>query len=169
MRLEIGIIALVEEVLGVPAERHARFDWLINKPFVAHFKPFVAHFGEHYPMILNLFELMGDNREGLFAKADEYLVPDAYFPDPYHFIFEFDELQHFMTFRKETLGAYREDFPLAFNRQKYIQFCVKYEDAAIQKGSDRFRRKTADFQFINGRTAQRAFFDTLRDLLPPYA
>jgi len=162
MRLEIGIIALVEEVLGVPAERHARFDWLINKPFV-------AHFGEHYPMILNLFELMGDNREGLFAKADEYLVPDAYFPDPYHFIFEFDELQHFMTFRKETLGAYREDFPLAFNRQKYIQFCVKYEDAAIQKGSDRFRRKTADFQFINGRTAQRAFFDTLRDLLPPYA
>ena len=32
MRLEIGIIALVEEVLGVPAERRAQFDWLINKP-----------------------------------------------------------------------------------------------------------------------------------------
>lgn len=63
MRLEIGIIALVEEVLGAPAERYARFDWLTNRPFV-------THFGEHYPMILDFFELMGDNREGLFAKAD---------------------------------------------------------------------------------------------------
>ena len=52
MRLEIGIIALVEEVLGVPAERRAQFDWLINKP-----SP--AHFGEYYPRIVDLFEKMG--------------------------------------------------------------------------------------------------------------
>ena len=68
MRLEIGIIALVEEALGVPAERRAQFDWLINKPSA-------THFGEYYPRIINLFEEMGGDREGLSAKADGHLTP----------------------------------------------------------------------------------------------
>ena len=160
MRLEIGIIALVEEVLGVPAERRAQFEWLINKPLA-------AHFGEYYPMILDLFDQMGGDPEGLSAKAHGYLTPDAYFPEPYHFIFEFDELQHFTAFRQQTLGVYLEDLALGFDRQAYTQFCVKHQEAAIQKGTDRFRRKTADFPFFNGRAAQRALFDTFRDWLPP--
>lgn len=160
MRLEIGIIALVEEVLGVPAKRRARFDWLMNKPHT-------AHFGTHYPKIIDLFEQMGGDLQGLFAKADGYLVPDAYFPAPYHFIFEFDELQHFTGFRKQSLVTYPADLPLAFDRQRYVQFCITHQEAAIQKGTDRFRRKTADFPFANGRAAQRAFFDTFRDWLPP--
>jgi hypothetical protein len=160
MRLEIGIIALIEEVLGVRAQRRAQFDWLINKPLA-------EHFGEHYPMVIDLFEQMGGDRGGLFAKVDGYLIPDAYFPEPYHFIFEFDELQHFTVFRQQTLVRYPEDLLLAFNRPQYIQFCVEYHESAIQKGTERFRRKTADFPFVNGRAAQRAFFDTFRDVLPP--
>ena len=160
MRLEIGIIALVEEVLGVPAERRAQFEWLINKPLE-------AHFGEYYPMIIDLFDQMDGDKEGLFAKADGYLTPDAYFPAPYHFIFEFDELQHFTAFRQQTLGVYPENLALGFDRQAYTQLCVKHQEAAIRKGTDRFRRKTADFPFPNGRAAQRAFFDTFRDWLPP--
>jgi hypothetical protein len=160
MRLEIGIIALVEEILGVPAERRAQFDWLINKPLS-------AHFGKYHPMVLDLFAQMGGDQDGLFSKADGYLVPDAYFPEPYHFIFEFDELQHFTMFRTQTLVVYPEELSVAFDRQKYLQFCAKHQEAAIQKGPDRFRRKTADFPFINGRAAQRAFFDAFRDWLPP--
>ena len=105
MRLEIGIIALVEEVLGVPAERRAQFDWLINKP-----SP--AHFGQYYPRIVNLFEKMGGDWKGLSTKADGHLTPDAYFPAPYNFIFEFDELQHFTVFRQITLDFYSEDLAL---------------------------------------------------------
>ena len=160
MRLEIGIIALVEEVLGIPAERRAQFDWLINKPSQ-------AHFGEYYPRIADLFEKMGGDWAGLSAKADGHLTPDAYFPAPYNFIFEFDELQHFTAFRHRTLGVYSEDLALGFDRQAYLQLCVKHQERAIQKGTDRFRRKTADFPFRNGRAAQRAFFDTFRDWLPP--
>ena len=37
MRLEVGIIALVAEVLGVPADRGAQFEWLKNKPTPEHF------------------------------------------------------------------------------------------------------------------------------------
>ena len=160
MRLEIGIIALVEEVLGVPAERRAKFHWLVNKPLA-------AHFVHYYPLVMDLFKQMGGARQGMFTKADGYLTPDAYFPEPYRFIFEFDELQHFTAFRKQTLLAYPADLSVAFDRQEYLRFCTEYEDAALQKGTDRFRRKTADFPFPNGRAAQRALFDTFRDWLPP--
>ena len=159
MRLEVGIIALVEEVLEAPAERRAQFDWLINKP-----SP--IHFGKYYPKIVDLFEKMDGDWAGLSAKADGYLTPDAYFPAPYNFIFEFDELQHFTAFRQVTLGDYPEDLALGFDRQSYLQLCGKHQEMAIQKGTDRFRRKTADFPFPNGRAAQRAFFDTFRDWLP---
>ena len=37
----------------------------------------------------------------------------------------------------------------------------------MQRDPDRFRRRTADFPYVNGRAAQRAFFDTFRDWLPP--
>ena len=102
MRLEVGIIALVAEALGVPAERRAQFEWLKNKPTA-------EHFGEHYPKILRLFEELGGDKGGLFGKADGYLIPDAYFPEPYHFIFEFDELQHFTARRQKTLTLYPAD------------------------------------------------------------
>ena len=160
MRLEVGIIALVEEVLGVPAERRAQFDWLINKPLS-------EHFGPHHAKIINLFGQMGGDIDGMAAKADGHLTPDAYFPDPYHFIFEFDELQHFTAFRQQTLMAYPVNLPLGFEPNTYLRFCAEYKDAALQKGTDRFRRKTADFPFVNGRAAQRALFDTFRDWLPP--
>ena len=160
MRLEVGIIALVAEALGVPAERHAQFEWLINKPTA-------EHFGVHYPKILRLFEELGGDKGGLFGKADGYLTPDAYFPEPYNFIFEFDELQHFTAPRQKTLTHYPGDVPLAFNRGQYLRFCAEHHEPALRKGTDRFRRKTVDFPFVNGRAAQRAFFDTFRDWLPP--
>lgn len=160
MRLEVGIIALVAEVLGVPAERRAQFDWLRNKPAP-------EHFGVHYPKILSLFDQLGGDKDGLLGKADGYLTPDAYFPEPYHFIFEFDELQHFTAPRQKTLTLYPENAPLAFDKRQYLRFCEEYHEPALRKGTDRFRRKTADFPFVNGRAAQRAFFDTFRDWLPP--
>ena len=160
MRLEVGIIALVAEVLGVPADRHAQFDWLTNKPTA-------EHFGEHYSKSLQLFEELGGDKDGLFGKADGYLTPDAYFAEPYNFIFEFDELQHFTVPRQKTLALYPAEVSLAYDRGQYLRFCAEYHEAAVRKGTDRFRRKTADFPFVNGRAAQRAFFDTFRDWLPP--
>ncbi|MDE0041429.1 MAG: hypothetical protein OXT74_05300 [Candidatus Poribacteria bacterium] len=160
MRLEVGIIALVAEVLGVPADRGAQFDWLRNKPTA-------EHFGDFYPNILHLFEGLGGDKDGLFGKADGYLTPDAYFPEPYNFIFEFDELQHFTAPRQKSLTLYPAEVPLAFDREQYLRFCAEHHESALRKGTDRFRRKTADFPFVNGRAAQRAFFDTFRDWLPP--
>ncbi|MDE0635063.1 MAG: hypothetical protein OXI43_04310 [Candidatus Poribacteria bacterium] len=160
MRLEVGIIALVEEALGTTAEKRAQFDWLCNKPSR-------EHFGDYYDILMELYDELRGDWEGTSAKADGFLTPDAYFPEPYHFIFEFDELQHFTQFREQTFRFYPEDVPLAYAPEKYLKFCQQYHTEALAKGPDRFRRATADFPYVNGRAAQRAFFDTFRDWLPP--
>ena len=160
MRLEIGIIRLVEEVIGIPAERRAQFDWLRNKPRR-------EDFGEHYDAVIALYTALEGDWEGTTAKVDGYLTPDAYFPEPYHFIFEFDELQHFTGFRERTFQFYPANIEIGYAPEQYRQFCQEYQIAALAKGPDRFRRRTADFPYTNGRAAQRAFFDTFRDWLPP--
>lgn len=160
MRLEVGIIKLVEEVIGITAERRAQFDWLRNKPRC-------EDFGEHYDAVMALYTALEGDWEGTTAKADGYLIPDAYFPEPYHFIFEFDELQHFTQFRERTFQFYPADIEIDYVLQEYHQFCQQYHVAALAKGAARFRRDTADFPYTNGRAAQRAFFDTFRDWLPP--
>lgn len=160
MRLEVGIIALLEEVLGAAAERRAQFEWLRNKPSR-------EHFGEHYDILMELYVELNGDWDGTSAKTDGYLTPDAYFPEPYHFIFEFDELQHFTQFRELTFRYYPENVPLAYAPEEYLRFCKQHHAAALAKGPDRFRRRTADFPYVNGRAAQRAFFDTFRDWLPP--
>ena len=160
MRLEVGIIALVEEVFEMPAERRAEFDWLRNKPRY-------EDFGEHYDAVMALYAELDGVWESTTAKTDGYLTPDAYFPEPYHFIFEFDELQHFTQYREQTFRFYPANIPLGYEPQKYCQFCQQHHTAALAKGPDRFRRRTADFPYTNGRAAQRAFFDTFRDWLPP--
>ena len=159
MRLEVGIIALVEAVLQTTADRRAQFDWLRNKP-----RP--ENFREHYDAVMALYTKLGGDPEGTKAKADGYLIPDAYFPEPYHFIFEFDELQHFTEYRERTFQFYPENIRLAYAPQKYKQVCQQHHIAALAKGTARFRRPTADFPYANGRAAQRAFFDTFRDWLP---
>jgi hypothetical protein len=160
MRLEVGIIALLEEVLGTAAERRAQFEWLRNKPSR-------EHFGEHYDILMELYVELNGDWGGTSAKTDGYLTPDAYFPEPYRFIFEFDELQHFTQFRELTFRYYPENVPLAYAPEEYLRFCKQHHAAALAKGPDRFRRRTADFPYVNGRAAQRAFFDTFRDWLPP--
>lgn len=160
MRLEVGIIKLVEEVIGISAERRAQFDWLRNKPRR-------EDFGKHYDAVMTLYTALEGDWAGTTAKADGYLIPDAYFPEPYHFIFEFDELQHFTQFREQTFQYYPADIEIAYALQTYRQFCQQHHAAALAKGPARFRRNTADFPYTNGRAAQRAFFDTFRDWLPP--
>ena len=160
MRLEVGIIALLEEVLGTAAERRAQFEWLRNKPSR-------EHFGDHYDILMELYVELNGDWGGTSAKTDGYLTPDAYFPEPYHFIFEFDELQHFTEYRELTFRYYPENVPLAYAPEEYLRFCKQHHAAALAKGPDRFRRRTADFPYVNGRAAQRVFFDTFRDWLPP--
>lgn len=159
MRFEVGIIALLEQALEITVEKRAQFEWLRNKPSR-------EYFGDSYQKIMDLYEEFNGDWQRTVEKADGYLTPDAYLPEPYNFIFEFDELQHFTKYRALTFKYYSEEIPLAYETEEYVSFCNEYHVAALAKGPDRFRRRTADFPYKNGRAAQRAFFDTFRDWLP---
>lgn len=84
-------------------------------------------------------------RTGLLAPSDFWV------PDP-GFLVEFDESQHFTLPRKLALAAYPERPPLGFSRERWVTLCERH---AARDNDPPFRDE------------QRAWYDTLRDLVPP--
>jgi hypothetical protein len=152
-------IMLLEEILGEKAMTNVNFWWLYNK----HSKD---EFGKYYNDIDNIFVKLGGDRAGLENKGKRALKPDCYFGGRYNFIFEFDELQHFTIYKLTALQNYPLDLNYGFNIEKYIKFCRRYSDEAIQKGPSGYRKSKEEFPFENGRAAQRAYLDAFRDILP---
>ena len=94
---------------------------------------------------------LGDFRDRR-AFIQSPLVPpcDYYISDP-PFILEFDESQHFSRARLITLLSYPEQFPLGFRLPRWRELCRNI-DAKDDTPFDRDER--------------RAWYDTLRDLVP---
>ena len=87
---------------------------------------------------------------GDFVRADRLAACDFWVPDP-GFIVEFDESQHFTAPRKLALSAYPAEHPLGFSAERWIALC-EHHDARDNNPSYR--------------DEQRAWYDTLRDLVP---
>ncbi len=85
-----------------------------------------------------------------FIKSALMPPCDFYVPHP-PFILEFDESQHFSRPRLESLSLYPEDAKLGFPLHRWQELCREI-DAQDDEPSDRDER--------------RAWYDTLRDLLP---
>ena len=106
------------------------------------------------PMLRNVAAALKAHRGfgvGDFVKADLLAPCDFWVPDP-GFIVEFDESQHFTAPRKLVLSAYPAEHPLGFSAARWIALC-EHHDA-----------RDNDPPF---RDEQRAWYDTLRDLVPP--
>ena len=85
-----------------------------------------------------------------FVRTDVLAPCDYWVPDP-GFIVEFDESQHFTSPRKLALSVYADQHPLGFSAKRWIELC-NHHDA---------RDDNPPF-----RDEQRAWYDTLRDLVP---
>ena len=85
-----------------------------------------------------------------FVRSPRLAGCDFWVPDP-NFIVEFDESQHFTSPRKLALSAYVDESPLGFSKKRWTTLC-KHHNA-----------KDNDPPF---RDEQRAWYDTLRDLVP---
>lgn len=85
-----------------------------------------------------------------FVRSDTLAGCDFWVPDP-GFIVEFDESQHFTSARKLALSVYADDKPLGFSAKRWITLCEQHN------------AKDNDPPF---RDEQRAWYDTLRDLVP---
>lgn len=150
------ITEIISKVLNEPAQTRKRFDWFINK----HTK---ENFRKYYFTIGRIFEVLNGDVTANQEKRTVSLDCDAYFGGKYNFIFEFDEFQHFSSSRLTTIDCYPPGLKLNFDLESWKQLCNKHKNKA-----DNYRKskKTADFNFIGGRTAQRAYLDSFRDLLP---
>jgi hypothetical protein len=150
------ITEIVSTVLQEPAQTKVSFPWFVNK----HLE---NDFGIQFPIISNVFKCLNGNIETNHSKRTLSLDCDAYFGGRYNFIFEFDEFQHFSSYRLKSLNCYPENLDTAFDIKQYKLLCSVHREKA-----DNYRRAkmTVDFNFIGGRTAQRAYLDCFRDLLP---
>ena len=81
----------------------------------------------------------------------QWLAPCDFFVSDRGFIVEFDESQHFTKPRALALAAYADEYPLGFPARRWISLCEQYN------------RKDSDPLY---RDEQRAWYDSLRDLVP---
>ena len=130
-----------------------KFNWLTNKIIPSEEE------------LWRIFSILGGEAEAMQSKGSRRLTPDGYLPK-FNCIIEFDELQHFTEFRLQTLLHYPADMYLGFDIESYRSWCDEYSIKALKKGPSGYRKPRPEFPFEGGRAAQRALFDTFRDLLP---
>ena len=116
-------------------------------------------------VLWEIFLSLGGSPEGMRSKNARKLSPDGYIKKM-NCLIEFDELQHFTKYRRNTLEFYPSDAPLGFNLDLYKNWCDKYAATAFKKGPAGYRKAKKEFPFEGGRAAQRALFDACRDLMP---
>ena len=132
------------------------FDWFINKHTV-------EHFGEDFKKIDKIFTSLGGDILANNGKRTDRLRPDAYFGGQFNFLFEFDELQHFNSPRLSTLEQLPNNIKTNYSIDNWIALCNKHK---VQADNYRRTKTSVDFNFLGGRTAQRAYLDCFRDFLP---
>ncbi len=150
------ITEILGKILNEEAQKSKKFDWFVNK----HSK---ENFGKHFLTIDKIFKSLNGDINANQMKRSVSLDCDAYFGGKYNFIFEFDEFQHFSSSRQKTIENYPPDLKVNFDLVNWKKLCQ------IHKGkADNYRKTktTTDFNFVGGRTAQRAYLDCFRDLLP---
>lgn len=108
-------------------------------------------------------ELGGDAALLAAKRAGKSPTPDLIHV-PTGSIVEVDEVQHFTSARERSLGLYPTDSELAFKMSDYFAVIATWRSKADRA----FAHKTSsDFPSSGGRQAQRAYNDSLRDLLAP--
>ena len=90
------------------------------------------------------------NGVGTFVRRQTLAGCDYWVRDP-GFIVEFDERQHFTSLRKLALGVYADGHPLGFPARRWLELCEQHD---ARDNDPAFRDE------------QRAWYDTLRDLVP---
>lgn len=109
-----------------------------------------------------IFQALDGDEELLYAKGPRALVPDFQLSATGHLV-ELDEEQHFTTARLATLASY-DGLSFAWDVSAYRSICEEWR----AKGDKAFRHKQAkEFPGALGRQRQRAYFDSVRDIMAP--
>jgi hypothetical protein len=145
--------------LGLPLREGTSLPWLSG---FGHASPAVAKAPQRLlGRLAKIHAALGGDPELLVSKRAAAPKVDLFLGE--QVVVEVDEVQHFSSARLNSLTAY-EGLKVGFDLATYQYLCSIYREKA-----DAYRRKkqAADFPFPGGRTAQRAYLDSVRDILGP--
>lgn len=148
------------------------FDWLTTHPNKEKFINGWQIIKEKYQSVTdNKFDLDVLVNNNLYNEKNEIQYVDIWFSEPYNFIVEFDEEQHFNQFRLASLTNYNPKWIIG-NLNHYKENCEK---KTAKPGISRFQKIKENLLFPHfypdterqdNRIRQRAFRDFLKDYLP---
>lgn len=118
--------------------------------------------GELFPRVQSIYRDYGFD-EGLWlSKTPQNLRVDAFFPLPGKGLYvEFDEFQHFSSWRARTFDYYPDGIELGFSVRQYKAWCDCFR---VYADRYRFGKQTPEFTQQDGRCRQRAIYDAIKDL-----
>jgi hypothetical protein len=141
---------------GIELQHDAAASWLTNVGHLnATLSPSVARQLRELHLKLGGDPTLLASKRGGGGPRLDFLIAER------HLVVEVDEIQHFTTDRLTTLRSYGDSPNLAYDVENYCSLISRWHGRA-----DRYRaaKPAADFPFPGGRRAQRAYFDTCRDL-----
>jgi hypothetical protein len=156
------------EVLA--AARHSGVRLMLGSPLRwltprGHLDPYVQSHAsaEVLDVLDDVHASLGGNRRALARKVGPAPTPD-FVVEASGQLVEIDEVQHFTAARKLTLGRYPTRVPFGFSLDDYRTLIETWKAKAHSVFT---ARSSADFDFVGGRHAQRAYYDAVKDLLAP--
>lgn len=141
---KIRVHQFLERIYGTCVRGH-RFGWRTG---------LVSYAGTPIGSTLHsVAQVLAGHREfgiDTFVRSQVVAGCDYWVPDP-GFIVEFDERQHFTSPRKLALAMYADRHALGFSAERWMELCEQHDARDINPPY---------------RDEQRAWYDTLRDLVP---
>jgi hypothetical protein len=148
------------------------FDWLTTHPQKKFVKNGWTLIKENYQAVTdNKYDLDDLAQNILYSEKNESQYADIWFSQPYDFIVEFDEKQHFNQFRLSILKNYTSNWIIG-DLNHYREICknkiAKPGTSGFQKIKENllFPYFYANSEKQDNRIRQRAFRDFLKDYLP---
>lgn len=175
----LPIAELIKQLLEIEFKEEAKYtleskkDWLLNIPDKDLYKEFWEEISDVYSGLMDdkwrLDEIL-DYKSGIMKNGMARI--DIWFEEPYNFICEFDEKQHFNQYRLITLNKGYKNLKPSFDHNSYYNLS---SECVVKPGKSGFHKlKSKDIlfpQIIEGekqdnRIRQRAFRDYLKDIVP---
>jgi hypothetical protein len=148
------------------------FSWLTTHPQKRLFKNGWQTIKQKYQSVTdNRFDLDVLEKNILYTEKNENQYADIWFSEPYNFIVEFDEKQHFNQYRLATLENYNSKWIIC-DLKHYKENCEKKIVKAGTTGFQKIKKNLLfphfypDSEKQDNRIRQRAFRDFLKDYLP---
>lgn len=157
-KFENEVIERIERILGTKAYKQKTFEWLTNNH--------TSTSSSYDKEVLNkIFTSFNGCKMSLDEKRVVKLRVDSFFEE-LGIVVEIDEIQHFTNARLRSLEIIENyNLDLGYDLEQYKIWCKENSSKAFNKGQAGYRRQTKEFPFENGRVYQRAYFDSLRDIL----